>query len=81
MRSVPSGVLYDFALLQTFPKILDTVLLINNKRYAIASKASIRKNMKYIFMSTSFQKQKRPTLIESDGLAFRFRQPGNLFPS
>jgi hypothetical protein len=27
------------------------------------------------------ENKKRPTLIESDGLAFDFRQPGNLFPS
>ena len=32
--------------------------------------------MKCIFMSTSFQKQKRPTLIESDGLAFSFQTAG-----
>ena len=32
-------------------------------------------------MAISFFQQKRPTLIDSDGLAFSFRQPGNLFPS
>ena len=40
---------------------------------------SSRKNMAHVLMKRPF-KIKRPTLIDSDGLAFSVRQPGNFFP-
>jgi hypothetical protein len=36
----------------------------------MATRMSIRRNMKYSFINRTLQKLKRPTLTESDGLAF-----------